>query len=61
MVEKGSQWTVLDTAGRKVRFGAPGESWDYDALAARPQLKARADRLVAAWETERWARHRASN
>jgi hypothetical protein len=53
MVEDGMKWTVLDTSERTVSFSDLGKSRRYEALPA--SLKSRANRLVHAWETERWA------
>lgn len=54
MVEAGQRWTVLELAKRELRFSDVEGVWDYDALAAQPKLKARADRLVQAWAQARW-------
>jgi hypothetical protein len=56
IVEPGQRWTVLRLEDRSVRFSDVPGSFDFDALAGRPPLKARADRLVAAWESERWTK-----
>ena len=54
MVEAGQRWTVLELAKRELQFSDVDGVWDYDALAAQPKLKARADRLVQAWAQARW-------
>jgi hypothetical protein len=56
IVEAGPRWTVLRLEDRSVRFSEMPGSYRYDELARHPQLKARADRLVAAWGRERWAK-----
>jgi hypothetical protein len=57
MVEPGQRWTVLQVQERRVSFSEQPGSYGYEELASKPALKARADRLIAAWERERWLNH----
>jgi len=52
LAEDGGRQTVLDLATRTVRSGAV--TADYDTLAPGSALRLRADRVVAAWERQRW-------
>jgi hypothetical protein len=54
MVEPGPRWTIFTPADRSLRFSDVPGTYAYDDIGAQPALKARADRLVAAWEGERW-------
>ena len=54
MVDARGRWTVLELQARRVRFSDVAGSWDYDALEGRPELVARADKLVSSWATARW-------
>jgi hypothetical protein len=57
IVEPGQRWTILKLEDRSVSFSDSAGTFPYETLASQPRLKARADRLVATWESERWAKH----
>ena len=50
----GQRWTSLRLQDEEVRFSDIDRPFSYGALGAHPALKARADRLLLAWERERW-------
>ena len=49
---EGGRWTVYDFDTGDVRFAPDGPAHRYAALP--PSARARADRLIRAWEAERW-------
>ena len=51
-VERGGRWTTYDFDTGDVRFTPGGSARAYAALSGAD--RARADRLIRAWETERW-------
>ena len=54
IVDPGLKWTIFTLADRSLHFSDVPGSYSYDMIGEQPALKARADRLVAAWEHERW-------
>ena len=57
IVDPGAVWTVMDMDSEEVRFSNTGLRRRYTDLAAGSPERARADRLVHAWEQERWTQH----
>lgn len=57
LVDARQRWTVLRLQDREVTFSDVAGAYSYDALASRPDLKPRADRLILEWEKARWTNH----
>ncbi|RZM35805.1 MAG: hypothetical protein EOP67_09840 [Sphingomonas sp.] len=57
LVEPGGRWTIFDFDTRDVRLVPGGGPVAYATLLPGSRDKARTDRLIRRWETERWRHH----
>ena len=54
LIEEGGRWTVLDVYKQLVSFKDLDRTLSYSDLGNHFLLKARLDRLILAWERQRW-------